>query len=150
MKIQLALFATACLLSATAQATNAKYQQQLERSGCTQVSEMEGCDISKTKAENAKAGFASAPAAAPAAGSTYTGKWIAKNPESKQTVADIVVDKHNKVTVNGKHVASKLSDGALVFKVEFITYTIQGDPKIQNESSWYSSDSKFGGPISRQ
>jgi len=38
----------------------------------------------------------------------------------------------------------------LVFKVGFITYTIQGDPRVQNESSWYSSDSKFGGPIRRQ
>lgn len=34
-----------------------KYAQQLERSGCTQVSETQGCDIHKSKADNAKAGF---------------------------------------------------------------------------------------------
>jgi len=50
-----------------------KIQQQLERSGCTQVSEMQGCDINKTKAENAKAGFGTAPVATPAAASTYNG-----------------------------------------------------------------------------
>ena len=56
-----------------AHATDAKYRQALERSGCTQVSEMQGCDINKTRAENAKAGFVtdaaapSAPKAAPTA-----------------------------------------------------------------------------------
>lgn len=47
----------AALSSTSAYAINAKYRQQLERSGCTQVSEAQGCDITKTKAENAKAGF---------------------------------------------------------------------------------------------
>lgn len=45
------------LCIAPAHAINAKYAQQLERSGCTQVTEAQGCDIHKTKAENAKAGF---------------------------------------------------------------------------------------------
>lgn len=146
MKIQLALFASAFLASAGVQATDAKYQQQLERSGCTQVTELQGCDINKTKAENAKAGFGTVPAAV----STYTGTWLAKNPGTKQTVATIHIDKNNKVTVNGKPVAGKLSDGALVFKTGFITYTIQGDPRIQNESSWYDSDAESSGPIRRQ
>jgi len=44
----------------SAHAIDAKYREQLERSGCTQVSEAQGCDITKTKAENAKAGFGSA------------------------------------------------------------------------------------------
>jgi len=150
MKIQLALFASAILASASVQATDAKYQQQLERSGCTQVTELQGCDINKTKTENAKAGFGTAAAATPAAASTYAGTWIAKNPGTKQTVATIHVDKNNKVTVNGKPVTGKLSDGALVFKTGFITFTIQGDPRIQNESSWYDSDAKSSGPIRRQ
>ncbi|WP_421293203.1 hypothetical protein [Aeromonas taiwanensis] len=50
--------------SAQVHAINAKYAEQLERSGCTQVTEAQGCDIHKTKAENAKAGFGTpAPAA---------------------------------------------------------------------------------------
>lgn len=38
-----------------AHAISEKYRQQLERSGCTQVTEGNGCDITKTKAENMKA-----------------------------------------------------------------------------------------------
>ncbi|MFQ2042327.1 hypothetical protein [Aeromonas sp. s11] len=60
-----ALLITLTLLGITpAHAISAKYAEQLERSGCTQVTEAQGCDIHKTKAENAKAGFG---AAAPAA-----------------------------------------------------------------------------------
>ncbi|MFM5332019.1 hypothetical protein ACET9Z_06320 [Aeromonas veronii] len=60
-----ALLITLTLLGlAPAHAISAKYAEQLERSGCTQITEAQGCDIHKTKAENAKAGFG---AAAPAA-----------------------------------------------------------------------------------
>ncbi len=148
MKIYLAIVASTLLASASAHAIDPNYAKKLERSGCTQVSEAQGCDINKTKAENAKAGFGTAAPAA--AASTYAGTWIAKNAQSNQTVATIRIDKNNKVTVNGKPVTGKLSDGALVFKTGFITYTIQGDPRVQNESSWYDSDAKNSGPIRRQ
>lgn len=60
-----ALALTLSLLgSAQVQAINAKYAEQLERSGCTQVTEAQGCDIHKSKAENARAGFGTAPPAA--------------------------------------------------------------------------------------
>lgn len=60
-----ALTLTLSLLgSAQVQAINAKYAEQLERSGCTQVTEAQGCDIHKSKAENARAGFGTAPPAA--------------------------------------------------------------------------------------
>ena len=56
-----ALLITLTLLGlAPAHAISAKYAAQLERSGCTQVTEAQGCDIHKTKAENAKAGFGTA------------------------------------------------------------------------------------------
>ena len=45
------------VMSFGAQAIDQKYRQKLERSGCTQVTEAQGCDINKTKEENAKAGF---------------------------------------------------------------------------------------------
>jgi hypothetical protein len=49
---------SAALLAQTpAYAIDAKYRQKLERSGCTQATELQGCDINKSKAENAKAGF---------------------------------------------------------------------------------------------
>ena len=57
MKKTLVLLTGLAMLASPAYAINAKYRQQLEQSGCTQVSEAQGCDIHKSKAENAKAGF---------------------------------------------------------------------------------------------
>lgn len=57
MKTKLALIALVCSFAVMpAHAINAHYRAQLERSGCTQVSDGDGtCDIHKTKAQNAKA-----------------------------------------------------------------------------------------------
>lgn len=61
MKTPSLVIACATLLAATqVQAIDAEYRRLLERSGCTQVTENQGCDIHKTKKENAKAGFGSA------------------------------------------------------------------------------------------
>ena len=137
------------LLPLAAQAIDPAYRKKLERSGCTQVSEMQGCDINKTKAENAKAGFGTAPKPAVAAKSPYSGQWIARS-TSGLTVASIGIDARERVTVDGKAVTARRSDGALVFKVGFITYTIQGDPRLSNENSWFDSDAQTTGPIRRK
>lgn len=57
MKTKLTLIALVCSFAVMpAHAINAHYRAQLERSGCTQVSDSDGtCDIHKTKAQNAKA-----------------------------------------------------------------------------------------------
>ena len=63
--ISLACVVAGCTVMAfSAQAIDQKYREKLERSGCTQVTEAQGCDINKTKEENAKAGFGTAPTAA--------------------------------------------------------------------------------------
>lgn len=46
---------TALVAAAPAHAISAKYREQLERSGCTQMTDGITCDIHKTKAENAAA-----------------------------------------------------------------------------------------------
>ena len=58
MKMKLALLALLSVVAISpAHAISAKYRAQLEHSGCTQVSDANGtCDITKTKAQNAKAG----------------------------------------------------------------------------------------------
>ena len=56
-KIILPALAMLIVAQSPAYAINDKYRKQLEQSGCTQMSELEGCDIHKSKAENAKAGF---------------------------------------------------------------------------------------------
>jgi len=147
MKRTVFLLAPVCLLLHTpAHAINAKYAQQLERSGCTQVSEAQGCDITKSKAENAKAGFGSAPAAAPGAATPYAGQWVAKS-DAGATVATIRIDAKEKVWVNGKPVKAKRSDGALVFRAGTVTYTIQGDRRLKGEDVWMDQDAGTKGPI---
>jgi hypothetical protein len=144
----------AVLLPLPALAINATYAKQLERSGCTQVTEAQGCDIHKTREENAKAGFVSAaPAtAAPAAaagGSPYTGRWIAIGPTGG-TVAKIRIDAKERVWVNDKPVKARRSDGALVFQQGFVTYTIQGDRRLKGEDTWRDSDAGSTGPINAE
>ena len=140
------------LVQAPAFAIHAKYRQQLERSGCTQVSEMQGCDINKTRAENAKAGFVTdVPAEAAGQGvqtsqTPYAGRWVAVGP-SGDTVARIQIDDKERVKVNGKTVKARRSDGALVFKQGVITYTIQGDRHLKGEDVWSDSKAKASGKI---
>ncbi len=154
------------MLATASHAINAEYAKKLERSGCTQMTELQGCDINKTKAENAKAaasaqaGAKAAPEPTPAktppksgtsasGGSPYTGNWIATG-TGGATVAKIRIDAKEKVWVNGKPVKAKRSDGALVFKDKFITYTIQGDRRLKGEDTWYDSDAQTRGPIAAE
>lgn len=138
----------AALLQVPAHAINATYARQLERSGCTQVSETQGCDIRKSKAENAKAGFVAAPAASRAAPprTPYAGQWVAKS-TTGATVATVRIDARERVWVNGQRVRAKRSDGALVFRDGPITYTIQGDRRLQGEDTWRDHDAGTQGPI---
>jgi hypothetical protein len=54
MKKLMMIVISAAVAVAPAYAINAHYRAQLERSGCTQISDGDGsCDINKTKAENA-------------------------------------------------------------------------------------------------
>lgn len=139
----------AVLASTSAHAINATYPRQLERSGCTQVTEAQGCDIKKTKAENAKAGFVmTAPAdnGGSANQTPYAGQWVAKS-DSGATVATIRIDKKEHAWVNGKKVKAKRSDGALVIRDGKITYTIQGDRRLKGEDVWNDWDAGTKGPI---
>ena len=135
------------LIAATsAQAINARYASQLERSGCTQVSEQQGCDIRKTRSENARSGFVTETPGATVAGTPYAGRWIAKGSDGS-TVATIRIDSRERVRVNGKRVRAKRSDGALVFRAGKITCVIQGDRRLKGEDTWTDFDAGTGGFI---
>ena len=129
-------------------AANQKYQQKLELSGCTQVSEMEGCDINKTKAENAKAGFGSAPATStqPAA-HNHTRNLLAVGDEGN-TVATIRIQAGGKVLVNDKAVTAKHTGAALHFQQGMITFTVTDDPA--GKSFWMDTDAGTKGMIKAQ
>ncbi|GCL63707.1 hypothetical protein [Pseudaquabacterium pictum] len=153
MPIRLPMLALAALLALpSAHAINARYAEQLEKSGCTQVTEAQGCDIRKSRADNAKAGFAVTPAPVPkpagksAAATPYAGQWVAKS-DTGATVATIRIDAREQVWVDGKQVKARRSDGGLVFKAGTITYRIQGDRRLQGEDVWNDFDAKTQGPI---
>lgn len=129
-----------------AYAINDKYRKQLEQSGCTQVSETQGCDIHKSKAENAKAGFTNPATDTPSTPTPYVGQWVAKS-EAGATVATIRIDAKEQVWVNGKRVNAKRTDGTLQFRQGKITFTIQGDRRLQNQDYWMDSDAGTKGPI---
>lgn len=84
-KILLPALAILLLAQSPAHAINDKYRKQLEKSGCTQMSELQGCDIHKTKAENAKAGFTNP--STPAAGE----KAIGQTTDTKEGAAPPVI-----------------------------------------------------------
>jgi hypothetical protein len=150
MKKTLAIAIVALLsVNTSAYAISAKYRQQLERSGCTQASEAQGCDITKTKEENAKAGFDTGLSVEKAKTSNqtpYAGQWVARS-TTGATVATIRIDNEEHVWVNGKKVKAKRSDGALVFRDGKITYTIQGDRRLKGEDVWIDSDAGTKGLI---
>lgn len=149
-KIILPALAMLIVAQSPAYAINDKYRKQLEQSGCTQMSELEGCDIHKSKAENAKAGFSNpqAPAASDSANTQtpYAGQWVAKN-DAGATVATIRIDSKENVWVNGKRVNAKRTDGTLQFRQGKMTFTIQGDRRLTGEDYWTDSDAGTKGPI---
>lgn len=145
-KIILPTLALLLLVQSPAYAINAKYRQQLEQSGCTQVSELQGCDIQKSKAENAKAGFSNPAADNANTPTPYAGQWVAKSDTGK-TVATIRINAKEQVWVNGERVNAKRTDGALQFKQGKLTFTIQGDRRLTGEDYWMDSNAGAKGPI---
>lgn len=151
-KIILPALAMLIVAQSPAYAINDKYRKQLEQSGCTQMSELEGCDIHKSKAENAKAGFSNpqAPAASDSDSANtqtpYAGQWVAKS-DAGATVATIRIDSKENVWVNGKRVNARRTDGTLQFRQGKMTFTIQGDRRLTGEDYWTDSDAGTKGPI---
>ncbi|CNB63187.1 hypothetical protein [Yersinia intermedia] len=136
----------ASFLSTPVWAINKEYRQKLEQSGCTQVSEAQGCDINKTKAENTRAGFVNNDNSKASTASPYTGQWQAMS-DSGTTVANISIDAYDKVTINGKSIKAKKLDGGLQFKQGKIIYTIQGDRRLEGEDVWRDTDAGTQGKI---
>lgn len=145
-RIILPVLAILIVAQSPAYAINDKYRQQLEQSGCTQVSETQGCDIHKSKAENAKAGFSNPAADSSITQTPYAGQWVAKS-DSGATVATIRINAKEQVWVNGKRVNAKRTDGALQFHQGKMTFTIQGDRRLTGEDYWTDSDAGTKGAI---
>ncbi|MCU4581522.1 hypothetical protein KTJ32_11040 [Acinetobacter gyllenbergii] len=143
-KLLIALGIILCGSMNSAYAIDAKYRQQLEQSGCTQVSEAQGCDISKSKAENSKAGFAeqTVDVASPSASITQQPQWIAERSDGT-ALAMIKIDQQQRVWVNDTRVIAVKKNDQLSFRQGKIDYTIFTDLDKQSQSFWsdrYSTD----------
>jgi len=140
------------LVHSPAFAIDSKYAAQLERSGCTQLSELQGCDITRTAQENAKAGFGAAAAVppgsqgAPAGQSPVAGNWKAVD-AGGGAVAEIHIDDMETVWVDGNEVQTSRNGGALVFSQGGRTYTFQSDRSLQGKDTWADGDAGERGAI---
>lgn len=126
----------------SAYAIDAKYREQLERSGCTQISEAQGCDINKTAEENIKAGFSIPDAVATLEPAVNQPQWIAERSDGS-TLATIRIDPQQRVWVNDTRVAATQKNGQFEFRQGKINYTIFTDLEKQPQSFWsdrYSTD----------
>ena len=135
-------------VSTGAFAADPTYRRKLGRSGCTQVSEMEGCDINKTKAENAKAGFGSAPATSTQPAAHNQTRNLLAVSDAGSTVATIRIQAGGKVLVNDKAVTAKHTGAALHFQQGMITFTVTDDPA--GKSFWMDTDAGTKGMIKAQ
>ncbi|MBD3716321.1 hypothetical protein IE979_21980 [Klebsiella pneumoniae] len=108
----------ALVAAAPAHAISAKYREQLERSGCTQMTDGTTCDIHKTKAENAAAAQHASSGFGPLGGHRY--------------VYTEYGDKIDEITVTAKTVKThghlveeaKASRGKLTFRVKSSAFTL--------------------------
>lgn len=138
--------ALAIVAAAPAHAISSKYRAQLERSGCTQVSEAQGCNINHTKAQNAAAGFGETPKqSAPDYGiSAYVGNYgvFAGN---GQRLEQLIIRKNGSVTLNGKEITVTTEPNWLTFQDGSNVYTLYRNHK----GEWRNTNSGNGGTIGR-
>ena len=137
------------LITNQAFAIDEKYRHQLEQSGCTQLSELQGCDIrkSKSKQENIKAGFVENNTQDALEGKrSIEPHWIAERTDGK-ILARIKIDDKERVWVNDYRVIAIKKKGQLTFRQGKINYTIFTDLEKGSESFWYDRYSKNKGKI---
>lgn len=147
MQIKMVLLGLmACTAMNAAYAIDAKYRQQLERSGCTQTSEAQGCDTSKTAEENSKAGFGIPDTATTPEPAVNQPQWIAERSDGT-TLATIRIDQQQRVWVNETRVAATQKNGQFEFRQGKIDYTIFTDLEKQPQSFWSDRYSRDKGKI---
>lgn len=101
-KVLISLAVLATVTTSPAYAISASYRAQLERSGCTQESELRGCDVTKTKAQNSARGFKLETAIQEATRryAPFVGSYGVFMPNG-QRINQLVVKKDGAVLLNG-------------------------------------------------
>ncbi|UYM57777.1 hypothetical protein [Leclercia adecarboxylata] len=144
-KIITFLAVSVAIAAPAAHAINAHYRDQLIRSGCTQMTEAQGCDIYKTKAQNEAAGFSSG--IAPTVESDvkkFDGDYVARRPNG-QRITNIRIGA-GKVKLAGKPVKATVANDMLIINGSnnrtFVIYTTGG-------SFWENTETHDRGIIER-
>ncbi|MEG5932475.1 hypothetical protein UXN85_20630 [Enterobacter hormaechei] len=139
----LLVIAITAMTAGPANAISSRYRAQLERSGCTQVTEAQGCDIHKTKAQNRAAGFHDG--VAPTKHDDlkpFTGEYIARHKDG-QRVASIHIGAGT-ARMNGKPIkATVVGDMLIINGSKTLTYVIYKE----KGSYWEDTDAGNRGPI---
>lgn len=143
MKKTIIALTLAIVAAAPAHAINAHYRDQLIRSGCTQVSVSEGCDIHKTKEQNARAAQKGQDF------SKFVGLYsvFAANGQRIGNKAIAVTEKT--VRYNGHAVERpRVVNGVLLFSVDLAQYSITGT-RGNELGNWLDDRTNTGGTIGR-
>lgn len=133
----------ATVAAAPAHAINAKYREQLERSGCNEMNAGQGCDIHKTKAQNA------AEAKKSQNFSKFAGNYSVFLRNGQRISNKIIVVKPHEVRYNG-HLAERprIVNGVLLFSVQEAQFSITSTHG--NElGTWFNDANDTGGTIGR-
>lgn len=142
--IAAALFVAPFIASQDAHAINARYRDQLIRSGCTQVSVSEGCDIHKTKAQNE--------AAAKHPGkldfSRFAGTYSTFLGNGQRIGNNAIHITRKEIRYNGHAVERpRIINGVLLFNVAEAQFSITNTGATPG--SWYNDADNSGGYIGR-
>jgi len=122
-KMLITLVVFAAVAASPAHAINEKYRAQLERSGCTQVTEADGtCDIHKTKAQNASHNHQTS-SHGKINYSPFVGNWKWQDGSGK--LIDVITVTGTSAKIGGRLVEEpSVHDGALYFKVGVVNFTL--------------------------
>lgn len=147
MKKTMLAVALAILAASPAHAIDAKYRAKLVRSGCTQVTESQGCNINHTKAQNRAAGFdVDGPKhSGPDYGlSAYIGSYGVFAPNG-QRLEQLVIHKNGSVKLNGKEMTVTTTANWLTFKDGANVYTLYRN----HHGEWRNTNTGNGGTIGK-
>lgn len=149
-KAILATLGLAAICQSPAHAISEKYGQQLEHSGCTQQTELQGCDVHKSKAQNARSGVGrrdDTNGNANAGLSAFAGNYLASHTNGHK-MADIHIEQ-GAVYVNGKEIKDVNHVGdVMTFQQGYVTYTLYANQLAKD--GWSDPSSGSSGPIRKE
>ncbi|MCZ7838777.1 hypothetical protein MXF13_12600 [Leclercia adecarboxylata] len=140
-KMILSTLVLAVIAAAPVHAINAKYREQLERSGCTQMNAGSTCDINKTPAQNAAAEKKSKDF------TKFKGTYSVFAANGQRLGNRVIVVKPREVRYKGQLVElPRVINGVLLFSVDLTQYSIAGT-RGSELGTWLDDRTNTGGTI---